>query len=54
MDLATVIKTLRLIGLGHVCRTEEQRDPKKALEGRPGGRREGSHAQGGMIILKMM
>jgi hypothetical protein len=54
MDLETVIETLLLIWLGHVCRTEEQRDPKKVLEGRPGGRREGSHAQGGMIILNMM
>jgi hypothetical protein len=39
IDLATVIKTLRLRWLGHVCRMEEQRDPKKALEGKPGGRR---------------
>jgi hypothetical protein len=39
IDLATVIKTLRLRWLGHVCRMEEQRDPKKALEGKPRGRR---------------
>jgi hypothetical protein len=32
--MATVIKTLRLRWLGHVCRIEEQRDPKKALEGK--------------------
>jgi hypothetical protein len=39
IDLATVIKTLRLRWLGHVCRMEEQRDPKTALEGKHGGRR---------------
>jgi hypothetical protein len=38
-DLATAVKTLRLRWLGHVCRMEEQRDPKKVLEGNPGGRR---------------
>jgi hypothetical protein len=40
IDVATVIKNLRLRWLGHVCRMEEQRDPKKALEGKPGGRRQ--------------
>jgi hypothetical protein len=35
--MATVIKTLRLRWLGHVCRIEERRDLKKALEGKPGG-----------------
>jgi hypothetical protein len=30
IDLATVIKILRLRWLGHVCRMEEHRDPKKA------------------------
>jgi hypothetical protein len=39
IELATVIKTMRLRCLGHVCRMEEQRDPKKALEGNTGGRR---------------
>jgi hypothetical protein len=34
IDLATVIKTLWLRRLGHVCRMEGQRDPKKALEGK--------------------
>jgi hypothetical protein len=29
LDLATVIKTLRLRCLGHVCRTEEQEIPKR-------------------------
>jgi hypothetical protein len=38
-QLATVIKTSRLRWLGYVCRMEEQRDPKKALGGKPGGRR---------------
>jgi hypothetical protein len=38
-DLETLIKTLRLRWLGHVCRMEEQRDLKKVLEGKPGGRR---------------
>jgi hypothetical protein len=38
-DLVTVIKTLWLRWLGHICRMEEQKDPKKALEGTPGGRR---------------
>jgi hypothetical protein len=37
--LATVIKTLRLKWLGHASRMEEQRGPKKALEGKPGRRR---------------
>jgi hypothetical protein len=37
--LATVITTLWLRWLGHVCSREEQRDPKKALEEKPGGRR---------------
>jgi hypothetical protein len=41
IDLARVITTLRLRWLGHVCRMEEHRDPKKkALEGKPGRRRE--------------
>jgi hypothetical protein len=39
IDLATVINTLRLRWLEHVCGMEEQRDPKKALEGKPGVRR---------------
>jgi hypothetical protein len=39
IDLATVIKTLRLRWLGHVCRMGEQRYPKKALDGKPGRRR---------------
>jgi hypothetical protein len=34
--MATVIKTSRLRWLGHVCRMEEQRYPKKTLEGEPG------------------
>jgi hypothetical protein len=38
-DLVTVIKILRLRWLGHICRMKEQRDPKKALEGKPGERR---------------
>jgi hypothetical protein len=38
-DLVTVIKTSRLRWLGHVCRVEEQRDPKKTIEGKPGRRR---------------
>jgi hypothetical protein len=34
---------------------EEQRDPKMALEGKPGeGGREGSHVQGGLIMLNMI
>jgi hypothetical protein len=32
---------------------EEQRDPKKGLEGKPGEEgREGSYVQGGLIMLK--
>jgi hypothetical protein len=38
-DLEMVIKTLRLRWLAHIFRMEEQRDPKKALEGKPGVRR---------------
>jgi hypothetical protein len=34
---------------------EEQRYPKKALEGKPGEEgREGSHVQGGLIMLRMI
>jgi hypothetical protein len=34
---------------------EEQRDPKKALKGKHGGKgREGSHLQGELIMLKMI
>jgi hypothetical protein len=33
---------------------EEQRDPKKALEGKPGEEREGSNVQGGLIMFKMI
>jgi hypothetical protein len=34
---------------------EEQRDSKKALEGKPGEEgRERDHIQGGLIILKMI
>jgi hypothetical protein len=34
---------------------EEQRDPKKVLEGKPGEqRRDGSHVQGGLMMLKMI
>jgi hypothetical protein len=39
IDLATVIKTLQLRWLGHVCRMGEQRYPKKPLDGKPGKRR---------------
>jgi hypothetical protein len=31
IDLATVIKTLQLRWLEHVCSMEEQRDPKKGF-----------------------
>jgi hypothetical protein len=55
IDLAIVIKTLRLIWLGNVCTVEEHRNPKKDLEGKPGEEgREGSHVQGGLIMLKMI
>jgi hypothetical protein len=37
--LVTVIKTSWLRWLGYVRRIEKQRDPKRALEGKPGGRR---------------
>jgi hypothetical protein len=40
IDLATVIKTLQLRWLGHVCSREEQRDPKTALEGKHGWKKE--------------
>jgi hypothetical protein len=52
--LATVIKTMQLRWLGHICGMEEQRDPKKALERKPGEGREGSNVQGGLIMLKII
>jgi hypothetical protein len=55
IDLAILIKTLRLRWLGHVCTMEEHRNPKKDLEEKPGEEgREGSHVQGGLIMLKMI
>jgi hypothetical protein len=39
MDLVTAIKTLRLKWLGHVNRMEDHREPKRALQGIPGGGR---------------
>jgi hypothetical protein len=55
INLAAVIKTLWLRCLGHVCRMEEQRDPKMALEGKPGEEgREESHVQGELIMLNMI
>jgi hypothetical protein len=39
MDVVTVIKTLRLKWLGHVNRIEDHREPKRALQGIPGGGR---------------
>jgi hypothetical protein len=41
MDLVTIIKTLRLKWLGHVNRMEDHREPKRALQGIPGGGRRG-------------
>jgi hypothetical protein len=37
MDLVTIIKTLRLKWLGHVNRMEDHREPKRVLQGIPGG-----------------
>jgi hypothetical protein len=37
MDLVTVIKTLRRKWLGHVNRMEDHREPKRVLQGIPGG-----------------
>jgi hypothetical protein len=55
LDLATVIKTLRLKCLGHVCRTDEQEIPKRLYkETLKEEGREGSHVQGGLILLKMI
>ena len=38
-DLTTLIRIQRIKWLGHVQRMEEGREPKQALDGRPGGRR---------------
>jgi hypothetical protein len=36
LDLVTVVKTPRLKWLGHVNRTEDHREPKRALQDIPG------------------
>ncbi|PSN53885.1 hypothetical protein C0J52_02411, partial [Blattella germanica] len=38
-DLVTLIKSRRLKWLGHVCRMQEGRHPKRGWEGKSGGRR---------------
>ena len=38
-DLTTLIRIQRIKWLCHVRRMEEGREPKRALDGRPGGRR---------------
>ena len=39
IDLVTLIKTQRIKWLGHVNRMQNCRKPKRALEGKPGGKR---------------
>jgi hypothetical protein len=39
LDLVTIIKTSRLKWLGHVNRMEDHREPKRVLQGIPGGGR---------------